>query len=72
MVDDERALEVWAQSVVVAHKGRALPSGGPLLRVVALPRWGLTIFARKAREIGFRNALRMSVEVASARLRGSR
>jgi hypothetical protein len=72
VVDDEQAVASWAQLVVAEHDRRAAPPGGRIRRAIALPRWGATIFIRKVREIGFRSALRLAFDVATARWKARR
>ena len=70
--DDRLSLEAWSAEVVKLYASHSRPDGGPLARTIAYPRWAVTVFGRKAAEIGFGNAARLAVDVAAARLRARR
>jgi len=70
--DERLALDEWSVEVAKLYASHSRPSGGPLARTIAYPRWAVTVFGRKAAEIGFGNAARLVVDVAAARLRARR
>jgi hypothetical protein len=70
--DDEAVLRAWSGDVVASYVKRSTPEATGVRRALIMPRWAVTVFVRKSREIGFSGALRLARDVAVSRLRAAR